>query len=85
MMSPTATLALALLLLPRLFRLRSEPFRSKFTPSPGPPPSASPSGSTPSGAACQPNARTLSELRRLRFAYFAKGECQDVAHKDGMF
>ncbi|MEP5461205.1 MAG: hypothetical protein ABJP98_09045, partial [Marinobacter alexandrii] len=27
---------------------------------------------------------TLSKLRRLGFACFTKGECQDVAHKDDM-
>lgn len=34
--------------------------------------------------ASTPNARTISELRRLNFAYSTMGEYQDVAHKDDM-
>ena len=32
-----------------------------------------------------PNAKTLSELRRISYAFTAKGEVPDVAHRDGSF
>eukprot|EP00903_Cladosiphon_okamuranus_P015234 g14080.t1 len=32
-----------------------------------------------------PNAKTISELRRLSYAYTTKGEFPDVAHRDGSF
>lgn len=47
--------------------------------------SSSSQPSTTQSAPRQPNAQTISELRRLSYAFTVKGEFPDVAHRDGSF
>ena len=47
--------------------------------------SSSSQPSTTQSAPSQPSARTISELRRLSYAFTVKGEFPDVAHRDGSF